>query len=118
MPADLDQFGCEYSDGAVIGRKSLVQLGHMAANGWCLVDQVNFKARSGKVERGLHAADSATDHHDVSEITLRQTLAEQLDLFFLFLFRQFFFHFFLSFKEMTQISKDDYTDFCDSSTHF
>ena len=32
MPADLDQFGCEYSHGAVIGGKGLVQLGHMAAN--------------------------------------------------------------------------------------
>jgi hypothetical protein len=33
MPADLDQFGREYSDGAVIGGKGLVKLGHMAANG-------------------------------------------------------------------------------------
>ena len=33
MPADLDQLGCEYSHGAVIGRKGLVKLGHMAANG-------------------------------------------------------------------------------------
>jgi hypothetical protein len=38
MPADLDQFGREYSDGAVIGGKGLVKLGHMAANGRCLVD--------------------------------------------------------------------------------
>lgn len=33
MPADLDQFGREYSDGAVIRRKGLVKLGHMAADG-------------------------------------------------------------------------------------
>ena len=33
MPADLDQFGREYSHGAVIGGKGLVELGHMAANG-------------------------------------------------------------------------------------
>ena len=33
MPADLDQFGREYSHGAVIGGIGLVQLGHMAANG-------------------------------------------------------------------------------------
>ena len=33
MPADLDQFGREYSSGAFIGRKGLVKLGHMAANG-------------------------------------------------------------------------------------
>ena len=33
MPADLDQFGREYSHGAVIGGIGLVQLGHFAANG-------------------------------------------------------------------------------------
>jgi len=33
MPADLDQFGREYSNGALIGGKGLVKLGHMAANG-------------------------------------------------------------------------------------
>ena len=33
MPADLDQFGREYSHGAVIGGKGFIKLGHMAANG-------------------------------------------------------------------------------------
>ncbi len=33
MPADLDQFGREYSHGAVIGWIGLVKLGHLAANG-------------------------------------------------------------------------------------
>ena len=33
MPADLDQFGCEYSHRAIIGGKGLVKLGHMAADG-------------------------------------------------------------------------------------
>ena len=33
MPADLDQFGREYSHGAVIGGIGLVKLGHMAADG-------------------------------------------------------------------------------------
>jgi len=33
MPADLDQFGRKYSNGAVIGGKGLVKLGHMTANG-------------------------------------------------------------------------------------
>jgi hypothetical protein len=33
MPADLDQFGREYSHGAVIGGIGLVKLGHMTANG-------------------------------------------------------------------------------------
>jgi len=68
MPADLDQFGCEYSDGAVIGRKGLVKLGHMAANGRCLVDQVNLKTCSGKIKRGLNTADPSTDNHHITEI--------------------------------------------------
>ena len=33
MPADLDQFGREYSHGAIIGGIGLVKLGHVAANG-------------------------------------------------------------------------------------
>ena len=33
MPADLDQFGREYSHGTVIGGIGLVKLGHLAANG-------------------------------------------------------------------------------------
>jgi hypothetical protein len=50
MPADLDQFGREYSDGAVIGGKGLVKLGHMAANGRCFVNQVNLKTSSAKIK--------------------------------------------------------------------
>jgi len=49
MPADLDQFGRKYSDGAIIGGKGLVELGHMAANGRCLFDQANLITRSGKI---------------------------------------------------------------------
>jgi hypothetical protein len=33
VPADLDQFGSEYSHGAVISWIGLVKLGHMAADG-------------------------------------------------------------------------------------
>jgi hypothetical protein len=33
MPADLDQFGREYSHGAVIGGIGLVKLSHLTANG-------------------------------------------------------------------------------------
>jgi hypothetical protein len=82
MPADLDQFGREYSDGAVIGRKGLVKLGHMAANGRRLVDQVDLKTRSGKIERGLNATDPSADNHDVSKITLCETLTKLFNLFF------------------------------------
>ncbi len=81
MPADLDQFGCKYSDGAVIGRKGLVELSHVAANGWRLVHQVNLKTRAGKIEGGLNSADPSTHNHDVSGIIPK--------LFF----NSFFFHF-------------------------
>jgi hypothetical protein len=70
MPADLDQFGSEYSNGAVIGREGLVELGHMAANGRCLIDQVDLKTGSGKIKRGLHTADPAANNHDIPKITV------------------------------------------------
>ena len=83
MPADLDQFGCEYSDGAVVGRKGLVELGHMAANGRRLVYQVDLETSRGKIERGLDTADPSTDHHDISKITVCQTFTELFRLFLL-----------------------------------
>ena len=73
MPADLDQFGCEYSHGAVIGGKGLVKLGHMAANGRCFVNQVNLKTRSAEIKRGLNPADSSTDNHHISKVPVRET---------------------------------------------
>jgi len=62
MPADPRPVGREYSDGAVIGGKGLVKLGHMAANGRCLVDQVNLKTAVARIERGLNTADPSTNH--------------------------------------------------------
>jgi hypothetical protein len=81
MPADLDQLGCEYSHGAVIGREGLVKLGHMAPDARCLLDQVDLEAGSGKIKRGLNAADPSTDDHDVSKIALSNILAKLLDVF-------------------------------------
>jgi type IV secretory pathway VirB4 component len=75
MPADLDQFGRKYSNGAVIGGKGLVKLGHMAANRWCLVDEVNLKTSCGKIQRGLNTADPSTDNHDVSKIAAFETFS-------------------------------------------
>jgi len=81
MPADLDQFGREYSHGAVIGGKGLVELGHMAADGRCFFNKVNFKTRNGQIKRGLNAADPPTQHHDISKIALSKTLAKLLNFF-------------------------------------
>jgi hypothetical protein len=74
VPADLDQFGCENSSGAVIGGKSLVKLGHMAANGRRLIDQVNFVTRRGNIKRGLNTADPSTNHHHISKIAVCEGL--------------------------------------------
>jgi hypothetical protein len=75
MPADLDQFGREYSYGAVIGGKGLVELGHMAANGGCFVHQIDLETRSSEVKRGLDPADPSTDNHDITIMTSFETLA-------------------------------------------
>jgi hypothetical protein len=81
MPADLDQFGRKYSDGAVVGGKGLVQLGHVAANGRCLVDQVNPKARIGKIKRRLDPADAPADNHYITKTTARQTSTKLCNAF-------------------------------------
>ena len=82
MPADLDQFGCKYSHGAVIGRKGLVKLGHMAADGRRFFNQVNLKTSRGKIKRGLNTADPSPDNHDVSEMTVSKTFTKLLNIFF------------------------------------
>jgi hypothetical protein len=81
MPADLDQLGCEYSHGAVIGREGLVKLGHMAPNARRPLDQVNLEASRGKIKGRLNAADSSTDNHYVSKITVSKTPAQLLNVF-------------------------------------
>jgi len=81
MPADLDQFGRKYSDGAVIGGKGLVKLGHMAANGRCLVHQIDLKTRSGKIKRGLDPADPSTDNHYITKMTACEASTKLLNVF-------------------------------------
>ena len=81
MPADLDQLGCEYSHGAVIGRKGLVELGHMAADARPFFYQVDLKTGGGQIKRGLNTADPRTDNHYVSKITLPETLTKLLNIF-------------------------------------
>jgi hypothetical protein len=90
MPADLDQFGREYSHGTVIGWKGLVKLRHMAADGRCFLNQVNLKTGNGKIEGGLNTGDSSTHHHYIPEIIIHKAFTKQLNFFFK---QQFFFHF-------------------------
>ena len=63
MPADLDQFGGNDSHGAVIGGKSLVQLGHGAPNGRGFFDKIDVETGFGQIQGGLHTGDAAADHH-------------------------------------------------------
>ena len=81
MPADLDQLGCEYSHGAVIGRKGLVKLGHMAPNARRLLDQVNLKTSSGKIKGGLNSADSSTNNHNIADISACEIFTKLLNIF-------------------------------------
>jgi hypothetical protein len=86
MPSNLDELRSEYSYGAVVGGKGLIELGHMTADGRRLVDKVHFKTRRGKVKGCLHTTDPAADNHYVSKITPCETLPELLNLFFFQLF--------------------------------
>ena len=79
MPADLDQLGCEYSHRAVVGRKGLVELGHVAPDARRLLHQVDLKAGSGKIEGGLDAADPSADDHDVAEITVSESSCKAVE---------------------------------------
>jgi hypothetical protein len=82
MPADLDQFRCEYSHRAVIRGKGLVKLGHMTPDAWRFLNKVDPEPGSGKIERGLNTADPSTDNHYVSEITVSKTLTKLFDVCF------------------------------------
>ena len=47
------------------------------------LNQVDFKAGSGKIEGGLNTADPSTDDHDVSDILIvSEILAKLLNIFF------------------------------------
>jgi len=91
MPADLDQLGCEYSHRAVVRRKGLVELGHMAPDARRPFDEVDFEAGGREIEGRLDAADPSADDHDVSEVILPEVLADLLDIV---LERYYVFHLF------------------------
>ena len=63
MPADLDQFGRDDSHGTVVGGKGLVKLSHDAPNGGRSFNELDKKARIGKIKSRLHAGDAAANHH-------------------------------------------------------
>jgi hypothetical protein len=56
-------------------------LRHVPPDARGLLNQVDFKPRSGEIKRSLNTADPSTDNHDISKITARVTFAK---LFFHF----------------------------------
>ena len=44
------------------------------------LNQVDLEAGGGEIERGLNTADPSADNHDVSEITLSETLTKLLNI--------------------------------------
>ena len=82
MPADLDQFGGQDSHRAIIGWKRLVKLGHVPTDARSLLNQINLKTGSGKIKRGLNAADAAADNQNISKITAAKISGYLLNDFF------------------------------------
>jgi hypothetical protein len=74
VPADLDQFGRDDSHGTVIGRESLVQLGHDATDRRRFFQQIDVIPGIGQIQRRLHSGDPASDHHDRSDDILGHTM--------------------------------------------
>jgi hypothetical protein len=81
MPADLDQFRCEYSNRAVVSREGLIELGHMAADAGSLLHKIDLETCTREIERGLDAADPAADNHHVAEIAVYTRFTRVLHIF-------------------------------------
>src|SRR3990172_1843056 len=67
MSAAFNELGRFNAHGAVIGRKCLVELGHLAADRGRFIDQVNPEAGSRKIEGGLNTADPRADNQRIAK---------------------------------------------------
>jgi hypothetical protein len=65
MSTDIQQLGRENSDGAIVGRKSFVQLGHLSADAGELLNHVHLDSHLGQIQGGLYAGDPSTDDQNV-----------------------------------------------------
>jgi hypothetical protein len=63
VPSDLHQFRRDDAHRTVVGRKGLVQLGHLAADRRRAFHQIDLEAGIGEIEGRLHAADATADDH-------------------------------------------------------
>jgi hypothetical protein len=65
MSTDIQQLWRENSDGAIVGWKSLVQLGHLSADAGQLFDHVHLDAHLGQVQGSLNTGDSTADDQNI-----------------------------------------------------
>src|SRR5512139_870024 len=61
MSTDIHQLRSQNSEGAVIGRKSFVQLGHLSANAGQALHQMDFDPHLGEVQRRLDTRDASSN---------------------------------------------------------
>jgi hypothetical protein len=64
MSTDIQHLRGEYSNGAVVGREGLVQLGHLSTNAGQLLHQMDPDTHIGKVQSRLHPRNSSSDNKD------------------------------------------------------
>jgi len=64
VPGTFDHLGGQDADGAIVGGKGLIQLGHPPADAGCSLHQVDPKAHIGQVNGGLDASDASADNQN------------------------------------------------------
>jgi hypothetical protein len=62
MPTGIKQLGRENSDGAIVGGKRLVQLGHLAPDAGKTLHKLHLEAHFGQIQSGLYPGDSTADY--------------------------------------------------------
>jgi hypothetical protein len=65
MSTDIHQLRRENSEGAIIRRKRLVKLGHLAAYTWQPFDEMHLKPHLTQVQRGLDACNTTPNHQHI-----------------------------------------------------
>ncbi len=63
MTATVHQLGADDAHSAVISRKGLIQLGHVATDGRFLLHQIDLVTGLGQIQGGLDASNAPTDDH-------------------------------------------------------
>jgi len=66
VPADLDQFGRDYSHCAIVGGKCLVKLGHHSAYGRGFFSKVDEVSGICQIQGRLHPGDASAYYQDRS----------------------------------------------------